>query len=103
MSLNRYDARTDANQGDIIRALETEGCIVWIIRWPVDLLVGVPGAGWIAIEVKDGSKPPSARKLTEDQLAFIGSAPPGCPTAVVIDVESALRAVRAMNRRNQCE
>ena len=96
MSLNRYDARTDANQPGIIKALQAEGCAVHIIRWPVDLLVGVPGAGWIAVEVKEGSKPPSARKLTEDQIAFIGSAPPGCSTAVVIDVESALRAVRTM-------
>jgi hypothetical protein len=92
----RTAARADDNQAEIVEALRAEGCYVVNIRWPVDLLVGVPSAGWLAVEVKDGSKPTSARKLTEVQLAFIGSAPPGCPTAVVTDVESALRAVRAM-------
>lgn len=38
MSLNRYDARTDANQPQIIDALEAAGCDVCIIKWPVDLL-----------------------------------------------------------------
>lgn len=36
--------------------------------WP-DLLV-VAGGRAVAIEVKDGTKPPSARKLTEDEEAF---------------------------------
>ena len=39
MSLNRHDARTDANQPSIISALEAIGCRVKVIKWPVDLLV----------------------------------------------------------------
>ena len=39
MSLNRVDARTDANQTPIIKALRAIGCQVLIIKWPLDLLV----------------------------------------------------------------
>lgn len=39
MSLNRHDARTDANQPTIKRALEQIGCKVLILKWPTDLLV----------------------------------------------------------------
>jgi hypothetical protein len=34
-----------------------------------DLVVGLRGSNWL-IEVKDGSKVPSARQLTADQIAF---------------------------------
>jgi hypothetical protein len=89
----RTAARADANQDAIVAALRLEGYIVWNIRWPVDLLVGT-GTAWLPMEVKDGAKPPSARKLTEDQEAFFFAG--GGPTAVVTDVESALRAARAL-------
>mgnify|MGYP001610566602 CR=1 FL=1 len=39
MSLNRHDARTDANQPTIIKALNAIGCKVLILKWPTDLLV----------------------------------------------------------------
>ena len=98
MSLNRYAARTDANQGDIVEALRDAGCVVWVIKWPVDLLVGVNvsapmQAKWLPVEVKAGAK--KARQLTDDQREFIRTAG-YLPVAVVTDVESALRAVKVM-------
>ena len=87
----RTAARADDNQTEIVAALRAAGFVVWNIKWPVDLLVGC-GPAWLPMEVKDGSKPPSARKLTEDQAMFFGLG--GGPTALVTDVESALRAAR---------
>jgi hypothetical protein len=39
MSIHRHDARSDANQPTIIKALQSIGCKVCIIRQPLDLLV----------------------------------------------------------------
>jgi len=99
MSLNRYAAITDANQTEIVRALEAAGCIVWNIRWPVDLLVGIGvdkpmQARWLPMEIKTGAK--KARDLTDDQRKFMKTAG-YLPFAVVTDVESALRAVSSLS------
>jgi len=54
MSLNRHDARTDACQPSIIKALRSIGCQVCIIKWPLDLLVsgGRLGDTNLLMEVK---------------------------------------------------
>lgn len=95
MSLNRYAARVDANQAEIIAALKAAGCSVHVIRVPVDLVVGHNNRT-ILMEVKDGKKPPSQRALTPDQQEFMRTWAGG-PVAVVTDVESALRAVRSLS------
>lgn len=54
MSLNRYAKRVDANQAQIVSALEAAGAKVEVIGQPVDLLVGVPGTKLLMlIEVKN--------------------------------------------------
>jgi hypothetical protein len=68
MSLNRYACRRDANEADIVAALERIGCTVARADI-VDLIVGYRGRS-LLLEIKDGSKPPSARKLTPNQLAL---------------------------------
>ena len=92
----RRAAKVDANHADIVAALRAVGCTVESLAavggGVPDLLVGW-GCTTFLIEVKDGSKPPSARRLTEDQLRWHG-AWRGGPVAVVCDVESALRVVR---------
>jgi hypothetical protein len=65
--------RTDANQTEIIEAFRKAGCTVRSVHmvgsgFP-DLVVGFGGLSML-IEVKDGSKPPSAQKLTEDEQTF---------------------------------
>lgn len=69
MSANRYALRKDANQGDIVDTLRRIGCSVVVLHAPSDLLVGYRGRN-VLLEVKDGNKPPSARKLTTDQVIF---------------------------------
>ena len=72
----RRAAKVDANQGDIVRALRSVGCGVLDLsavgKGCPDLLVVWPTAPFRQelFEVKDGAKPPSARRLTDDQVKF---------------------------------
>ena len=65
----RRAPRRDANEREIIDALEAIGASV-VQGGPLDLIVGYRGRNYI-LEVKDGSKPPSARKLTPQEDVFI--------------------------------
>jgi|LakMenEpi03Aug12_release.lakeMendotaPanAssembly.Ray.scaffolds.fasta_scaffold938824_2 hypothetical protein len=66
----RRIAKTDANQPDIVSALRGVGASVCLLSQVgsgvPDLLVGFRGIN-LLMEVKDGNKPPSSRKLTKDQ------------------------------------
>jgi hypothetical protein len=59
-----------------------------------DLLVGFQGKT-LLMEVKDGRKTPSERRLTEDQVKWHG-AWRGGPLAVVDGVDAALRMLGVM-------
>ena len=63
-------AKIDANQDQIVIALRVVGATVQSLaavgKGVPDLLVGYQGKTYL-IEVKDGRKVPSARKLTPDQ------------------------------------
>ena len=85
----RTAARNDDNQSRLVNGLRAAGYVVWIIRWPVDLLVDT-GRGWLPMEVKAGAKSPSRRKITDDEAEFFRTAT--SQTALVTDLESALRA-----------
>lgn len=69
----RRAARTDANQAAIIEALRAIGASVRdtsaVGNGFPDLVAGFRGRTWL-LECKDGNKPPSARKLTPDQIEF---------------------------------
>jgi Holliday junction resolvase len=68
----RYANRIDENQNEIVKALRKAGAVVRIISQGdgiPDLLVAYKGYT-ILMEVKDGNKPPSARKLTEAEQKF---------------------------------
>jgi len=71
----RRAAKIDANQNAIVGMLRGCGATVQSLaatgKGTPDLLVGFMGRNWL-IEVKDGSKPPSARKLTPDQVSWHG-------------------------------
>lgn len=92
----RRAAKIDANQPDIVKALRANRCDVLSLAAVgdgcPDLLVWSP---WTRshelLEVKDGAKSPSRRKLTDDQVKF--HAKWGGPIHVVTSVDEALRAV----------
>ena len=68
----RRAARIDDNQNQIVQALRAIGATVRVVTQGnglPDLLVGFRG-NTILMEVKDGEKPPSARKLTEAEQKF---------------------------------
>lgn len=90
----RHAARVDANQAQVISALEDAGARVWVLGLPVDLLVGYRGR-WLLVEVKDGSKKPSAQAKTALQARFFAWAS-GLPTALVDSPEAALRALAVL-------
>ncbi len=96
----RRAARTDANHSDVISALRRVGCFV------VDtsrLGQGFPDAVAMRlgrvhfVEIKDGAKVPSARKLTPAEAEFIEDcAYHGVTVHVVTSIPEALAAVGAV-------
>lgn len=69
----RYAARTDDNQKEIVAAFRKFGCSVLdthaLSHGVPDILVS-KHKKTVFIEIKDGSKSPSARKLTKDEEHF---------------------------------
>ena len=88
----RLAAKVDANQAAIVQALRTLGCSVQSLAaqgsGTPDLVVGIKGATFM-VEVKDGAKAPSARKLTQDQVAW-HAAWRGHPVDIIETVEGAI-------------
>ena len=108
MSLNRYAKNTDANHRAIVNALRMFGCSVEAITGSAgtpDLLVGHLGLTEL-VEVKDGSKPPSARRLNASQVAWHRRWR-GRPVRVVESVDEALALLQemraAMTSAEACE
>ena len=66
----RRAAKVDANQREVVAVLRDAGATVQLLHAVgegcPDLLVGYRGGNYL-LEVKDGSKPPSAQKLTPQQ------------------------------------
>ena len=93
----RRAAKVDDNQPEIIAALRKIGATVQPLHSVgsgcPDLLVGFRGANF-ALEIKDGSKPPSARKLTQDQVDWHGGWKG--QVAVVCNINEALFAIGAI-------
>lgn len=91
MSLARYAKKRDANEADLVTALEAAGAVVYKLDRPVDLLVGWNGR-WTLLEVK---RPKGA--VGDAQAAFMHLA--GCkglPAAIVRTAEDALHAIGAI-------
>lgn len=84
----RRAARRDDNEQEIVKALRKAGAFVAYIDTPCDLIVGYQ-TKTILLEVKDGSKPPSARKLTPNEQKFFDEWTGG-PLFIVTCVDEAL-------------
>ena len=91
----RRAAKIDANQTEIVKALRQVGASVQSLaatgKGCPDLLVGFRGVNWL-MEVKDGNKVKSQRKLTDDQVVWHelwrGQ------VCVIEDIEQALKVIK---------
>ena len=92
----RRSAKVDANQPAIVDGLRRLGfrvlSLATIGNGVPDLLVGCPNGRLILLEVKDAAKPPSARKLTPDQVSWHAEWS-RFPVYIVTSVADALAAV----------
>ena len=90
----RRAARRDDNEQDIIKAMREAGAYVKVINDEglFDLLVNYRGETML-IEVKDGAKSPSARRLTEAEQKFHDEWP-GSDLYIINSVEEALALLR---------
>ena len=92
----RRAARKDANHDEIVSALLQVGADVVDLSQHgdglLDLLVGFRGV-LMLIEIKDGAKPASARRLTEPQQGFLLRMH-RYPCYVVKSIDEALEAIK---------
>ena len=74
----RRAGKVDGNQAEVVRKLRDCAVKVEVLsdvgKGVPDLLLGFRGIN-LLVELKDGSKPPSARSLTADQKAWHESWP----------------------------
>lgn len=93
--MSRYARAVDENHGAIVRALRSVGATVQSIasvgQGTPDLLVGFRRQTYL-LEVKDGSKSPSRRALTDLEGTWHAEWK-GLPVLIVENVEDALRAI----------
>jgi len=90
----RRAARRDNGEQDIIKAMRAEGAFVKVINdeGTFDLLCWYSGRT-LLLEIKDGSKPPSARRLTPAEQKFHDEWP-GDNLYIVNSVEEAIALLR---------
>lgn len=93
--MSRYARKTDDNQRAIVEALRKLG--VWV--WPThalgggfpDLLVWTRAKGFMLLEVKDGAKTESKRRLTPAEGSFLARCPG--PVHVVSSLDEAIAVI----------
>jgi hypothetical protein len=90
----RRAARRDDNEKEIIAAMRAEGAYVKVINddGTFDLLCWYNGRT-LLLEIKDGTKPPSARRLTPAEQKFHDEWP-GDNLYIVNSVEEAIALLR---------
>jgi hypothetical protein len=90
MSLRRFNAKRDANEPEIVEALQAAGASVYRLDQPVDLLIGYR-ARWHLAEVKMPNG-----KLNDNQRAFFATCKGPTPT-ILRSVDDALTLLESMN------
>lgn len=94
----KYAARIDRNQPEIVAALRKLGATVLhlhtIGKGAPDILIGYQGKNAL-VELKDGNKPPSDRKLTPDEKKF--HAEWRGQVAVIESVDEAIAFIKTTN------
>lgn len=97
--MSRYARRVDGNHREIVSGLRAVGVAVLdlhALAGTLDALAGFRGR-IVLLEIKDGSKPASRRKLTPAEVTTIALFQRNdCPVHVVDSLDAALRAVGAI-------
>lgn len=91
----RKFGRTDTNHTDIRRAVEKIGWSAWSTASLGDGfpdLICAKAKRTVLLEIKDGSRQPSKRKLTDDEREFFAHWPGEC--YLVESIDDALRVLR---------
>lgn len=67
----RATGKPDANTADLVELWRNNGGEAWYMApgTGYDLIVAFPGGNLAVVEVKDGRKPPSERRLTKNEQA----------------------------------
>lgn len=91
----RRAARRDSNESDIVKAMRETGAYVKAINdeGTFDLLCYYNGHT-LLLEIKDGAKPPSARRLTDAEQKFHDEWP-GSNLHIINSVQEALDLLKA--------
>lgn len=96
-------AKIDANQPAVTAALRSAGCSVQPLhsvgQGVPDLLCAITGVVFL-VEVKDGSKTPSAQKLTPDQVEWHKNWK--APVYIVNSTETAIDLVQKIKAEATC-
>ncbi len=95
----RQRANRDANHNEIVRTFESLGAS-WLelsgVAGQLDGAIGVAGIDQ-RVEIKDGSKPPSRRKLTDDESKVFREWNGRTPV-VVETIDDAINLVNQLRR-----
>jgi hypothetical protein len=94
----RHAARVDGNQAAIVAALRASGASVFVLKLPVDLLVGYAGKTAL-VEIKDLSSRYGRKGLNQNQSAFLMGWNGGT-VALIDSVEAAQNLIRMMSDRS---
>lgn len=90
----RVRGKVDRNQSEVVKAARQLGCRVLSLaplgKGAPDLLIADRRNVLRLVEVKDGSKPPSARQLTPEQAVFHSQ----WPVTVVSSVDELLALLK---------
>lgn len=96
--MGRYTQRTDSNHAEIVRRARQVGCAVIDIHalaGTLDIVVGFRGVIYL-VEIKDGAKIPSKRRLTPAEEKTVEEfRRVDCPVYIVESADDLLRVIGA--------
>ena len=100
--MRAYANRKDSNHADVVAAFRAAGCLVVDVSnvaCGCDLFVWSRQSGWMPFEIKDGEKPPSARRLTETEIALQQQCrAAGAPYVIVLSCDEAVKLTGGNSR-----
>lgn len=89
----------DSNHNEIVDTFRSMGCVVTsttCVKGFCDMVVAWKGL-YLLIEVKDGAKPPSKRKLTPMEAAYhIKVEGVGCKVYIIKNKEEAINLIKSI-------